>query len=245
MATFKIIVEYNGSGFSGWQKQPGQRTVQGVLEEALSTVLRTEVALQGASRTDAGVHSLGQTASFSLDEAFDTSRLIKGVSALCRPDAAVVAATVVPDGFNARFDSRGKRYEYRVLNRSAPSPLNSGTSWHVPGPLEIDLMREAAASMVGTHDFAGFRAADDGREDTVRTLKRVDVDGEPGGLVTITVEGTGFLKYMVRIIAGTLVGVGLGKLPVQTPAVVIETGDRERAGQTAPAHGLTLVEVFY
>jgi len=131
------------------------------------------------------------------------------------------------------------------LNRSAPSPLDGDTSWHVPQLLDLEAMRDAAGALVGTHNFAGFRAADDGREDTVRTLTSVSVDSAPGGLLTIGVEGTGFLKYMVRIIAGTLAEIGLGKLPRKTPSIVFESGDRGAAGQTAPANGLTLIEVFY
>lgn len=245
MPTFKIILEYDGQGFSGWQRQPSRRTVQGAVEEALSTILGEPVEVQGASRTDAGVHARGQVASFSFDGEADPTRIARGVSALCRPNVSVVGAAVAPDGFNARFDSRGKRYEYRILNRSAPSPLDGDTSWHVPQALDLEAMRDAAGALVGTHDFAGFRAADDGREDTVRTLTSVSVDSAPGGLLTIGVEGTGFLKYMVRIIAGTLAEIGLGKLPRKTPSIVFGSGDRGAAGQTAPANGLTLIEVFY
>ncbi len=241
MPTFKLIVEYDGRGFSGWQKQPGQRTVQGALEEALATVLREPVEVQGASRTDAGVHALGQVANITTSVEIDPNRLIRGASSLCRPDLAVVDAARVDEGFNARFDSHGKHYLYRLLNRSAPSPLRARDSWHVPQRLDLDKMRDCARRLVGTHDFAGFRAADCGRDNTRRTLTAVDVTSQMNGIIAIEVKGTAFLKYMVRILAGTLVDVGSGRLPVGTPSTIFETGDREKAGQTAPAHGLTLV----
>ncbi len=245
MPVYKLTIEYDGTGFSGWQEQPGQRTVQGVLKEALATVLRHPVALQGASRTDAGVHAFGQAASFVSEVKMEPQRLVKGLSALCRPDVAVVDAQVVADDFNARFASEGKHYEYRLLNRTAPSPLLGNTSWHLPRKLDFEAMGDAAKFIVGTHDFAGFRAADCGRVNTVRTLTGVTVGHGDRGLVVITVKGTAFLKYMVRIIAGTLAEIGLGKLATDTPTRVFESGDRTLAGQTAPAHGLTLVEVYY
>ncbi len=245
MSTYKLTVEYDGKRFSGWQRQQGQRTVQGVLEEALSTMLREEVNVRGASRTDAGVHAIGQVAGFESEKDVELAQLVRGLSALCRPDVAVVHAKVMPDGFNARFDSTGKHYRYRVLNRRAPSALNGNTAWHVPQDLDLDRMRAAAGDLVGTHDFAGFRSAGCERETTERTLSEVIVHREEDGVITITVKGTAFLKYMVRIIAGTLVGIGLGKLPADTVGRVFKTGDRQIAGQTAPAHGLTLVEVFY
>jgi tRNA pseudouridine38-40 synthase len=245
VAVFKLTIEYDGSAFHGWQAQPDQRTVQGELEQALGTVLRRPVALQGASRTDAGVHALGQVASFEADTELEPTRIATGASALAGPDAAVVEALVAPDGFNARFDAVGKRYRYRLLNRTAPSPLLAAYAYHVARPLELEPMRAAAAKLVGTHDFGGFRAADCGRESTERTLTRVAVTDSGEGVVDIEVAGTAFLKNMVRIITGTLVEIGLGRLPLVAVDEVLAEGDRTRAGRTAPAHGLTLVEVSY
>lgn len=245
MPTYRLKIEYDGSGFAGWQIQPGQRTVQGVLAEALATIARRPIQIQGASRTDAGVHALGQTASFDIEEEIEAGRLVRGLSALGGPDVAVTDAALAPAGFNARFDAIGKRYRYRLLNRSAPSPLHGATSWHVPQPLDLERMGGAARLLVGTHDFAGFRAADCGRSSTERTLTRVEVISRDDSLLDIAVEGTAFLKNMVRIIAGTLVDVGLGK---REPGVVEDafaSGDRGCVGPTAPAHGLTLVEVLY
>lgn len=246
VATYRLIIEYDGAAFSGWQVQPGRRTVQGELERALARVLRREeVRLRGASRTDAGVHALGQVATFEADEGIEPRRLAAGVSALCRPDAAVVRAEIAPPGFDARRDAKGKRYRYLVLNRPTPSPLLRATAWHVRAPLDLDAMRAAATVLLGTHDFAGFRAADCERETTVRTVTSIDVAAKGGDLVAIEVRGTAFLKNMVRIMAGTLVAAGLGKMTIDGVRLVLETGDRTLAGQTAPAHGLTLVEVLY
>jgi tRNA pseudouridine38-40 synthase len=244
---FKLTIEYAGGGFHGWQEQADQqlRTVQGVLREALETVVRQPVALQGASRTDAGVHALGQVASFSAETDLPAERIARGATALAAPDIAVVEASVAPDGFDARRDSIGKRYRYRLLNRSAPSPVLAATSWHVPRPLDLEAMSAAAARFVGTHDFAGFRAADCGREHTERELTRVALVAREGAVIDIEVEGTGFLKQMVRIISGTIVDVGLGTKTVEVVGEVLASRDRARAGRTAPAHGLTLIEVLY
>lgn len=244
MTVYRLTIEYDGAPFSGWQFQPGLPTVQGVLEEALHTVLRRKTPLQGAGRTDAGVHALGQAASFETDVTVDPLRLAKGLTALCRPHVAVVAAAVAPVGFNARFDAAGKHYRYRVLNRRAPSPLRGAQAFFVPHPLDIEQMNRAAALLRGRHDFAGFRSADCERKSTVRELFRVDISVR-APIIDIDVEGDAFLKNMVRIIAGTLVDVGRGRLAPKDVQGVLESGDRTRAGQTAPAHGLTLVEVLY
>ena len=246
MAFYRLVVEYDGTNFSGWQKQPGRRTVQGALEDALHVVLRQKIKLQGAGRTDAGVHALGQTASFETDAPVMTERLRKGLTALAGPDVAVISAEPAPSGFNARFDAMGKHYRYSVLCRPSPSPLRLKTRYFVSHPLCLDAMQEAAALLVGEHDFAAFRAADCERETTVRRLTEValtrpDADGD----LHIDVKGDAFLKNMVRIIAGTLVDVGLRR---RTPASVrqaLECGERTLAGRTAPALGLCLVAVFY
>ncbi len=219
--------------------------MQGTLQEALATVLRCDVPLQGAGRTDAGVHALGQTASFECNTDIKPERLARSLSGIAGPEISVVEAAVAPQGFNARFDSTGKHYRYQIISRRSPSPLNRRTAHFVPQDLDLESMHQAAAQLVGEHDFAGFRAADCERENTIRTLSEVSVKPGASGWITIDVKGTAFLKNMVRVIAGTLIDIGKGRLPSDTVARVLETGDRTLAGPTAPANGLTLVEVFY
>ncbi len=208
-------------------------------------MLRREVPLQGAGRTDAGVHALGQVASFECDTDITPERLERSLSGIAGPEISVVEAAVAPRGFNARFDSTGKHYRYQIISRRSPSPLNRRTAHFVPQKLDFETMRQAAAQLIGEHDFAGFRAADCERENTIRTLSEVSVNPGANGMITIDVKGTAFLKNMVRIIAGTLIDIGKGRLPPDTITRVLQTGDRTLGGPTAPAQGLTLVEVFY
>ncbi len=245
MTVFKLTIEYDGSAFSGWQYQPNVRTVQGVIEQALETMLRQKVRIQGAGRTDAGVHALGQVASFEADTELLPARLQKGISALARPEVAVVDAAIAPPGFNARFDSTGKHYQYQILSRSTPSPMRRHTSYFVPQPLDIDLMQKAGQYLIGEHDFKGFRASDCERKKTVTRLSLVSVRKEESGLIAIDIEGVAFMKNMVRIIAGTLLEIGRKRLEPEIIQTLFDTGDRTLAGPTAPAQGLTLVKVFY
>jgi tRNA pseudouridine38-40 synthase len=242
--TYRLILEYDGAPFAGWQIQPGQRTVQGEVTRALSVALRHEVKVQGAGRTDAGVHALGQCASFSSEVEIVPERLRAAVSGLCKPGISAVSVDVVPDAFNARFDAKGKHYRYQLLCRPAPSPLLMATTYHVTAALDRAAMQTAAAMLAGTHDFAAFRAVDCERKTTVRTLTRVEIV-ERFPVLSIEVEGDAFLKNMVRILAGTLVDVGRGRRTVEDVAAALRTGDRECAGVTAPARGLTLVSVHY
>ncbi len=208
-------------------------------------MLRKPVRIQGAGRTDAGVHALGQVGSFDAETDLSPERLQRGLTALAGPDIAVVDAAVAPDGFNARFDSNGKHYRYGILSRKVPSPLLGKTSTFVPQTLDIDTMRSAAQNLVGEHDFKGFRAADCEREKTICQINDVTIEQDPGGILFIHVKGIAFLKYMVRVIAGTLIEIGKKKSDPESILEIFETGDRTLAGPTAPSHGLTLVEVFF
>ena len=245
MPTFRLTIEYDGTRFSGWQSQPGGiRTVQGALEEALATVLRFPVRIQGAGRTDAGVHALGQVTSFDAETEISPERFVRSLTALVRPEVAVVDAAIAPPGFNARFDSTGKHYRYYLLPRGAPSPLYRHMCLFIPGRFDPGRMEEAASMMVGEHDFAGFRASDCERKTTRRTLYELTI-GQEAGLVCVDVKGDGFLKNMVRVIVGTLVDIGRGRLHPDIVQEVFRTGDRRMAGPTAPARGLVLREVYY
>jgi tRNA pseudouridine38-40 synthase len=243
--TYRLKIEYNGTAFSGWQTQPGASTVQGALEKAAAIALGHSVSIQGAARTDAGVHALGQVASFDSPIDIEPIRLRHSLTALCRPDVAVIEAAVAPDRFNARFDSIGKHYRYCILMRSSPSPFLRNTSHRVAVNLDLNEMNRAAALFLGRHDFRGFRASDCGRLDTVREISSIAVSMCGADLVAVDVKGNAFLKNMVRIISGTLIEVGRGRIGIDVVSQALQTGDRRLAGPTAPACGLTLVEVFY
>ena len=249
-----LTIEYDGSGFSGWQRQPGLRTVQGELERVLSKVCGCEITINGTSRTDAGVHALGQRASLKGEFGIPTDRIMlvannllaggqnsqRGVS-----DVRITEVREMPPEFHARFDAKGKTYRYVILNAEEPDIFRRNYCCQVRKPLDTDRMREAAAHIEGTHDFRCFQAAGGNeRLTTVRTIHRVDIYRENENVI-IEVTGDGFLYNMVRIIAGTLIEVGLGKkLPEEIPGI-IEGKDRQMAGYTAPAEGLYLVRIYY
>jgi tRNA pseudouridine38-40 synthase len=241
---FRLVVEYDGTDFSGWQRQNGQRTVQGCLEDAVQAMTGQATFVRGAGRTDAGVHALGQVANFRSDARIPEAGFLRGVNSHLPEDMAVLELAEVAPEFDARRAARGKLYRYQIWNHLVRSPRAARTSWHCRAALDLAAMRAAAAYLVGEHDFAAFRAADCGRRTTVRLLRRIDL-GRVGALVTCDVEGTAFLKHMVRILVGTLVGVGRRALSPDDVTRILAEGDRTRAGVTAPARGLTLVRVDY
>ncbi|MBQ8563453.1 MAG: tRNA pseudouridine(38-40) synthase TruA [Firmicutes bacterium] len=254
---FLLTIEYDGSGFSGWQRQPDVRTAQGELEAALSHVMGQPVQVNGTSRTDAGVHALGQQASFHGEFGIPTGRIQTAVNNLLAGkgggfgklgrvgDMRITKVEEKPTEFHARFDSRGKRYRYIIGNGPDVDIFRRKYSYQIIQPLDEEAMQDAAQYIVGTHDFVCFQAAGGNeRETTVRTIYSLTVKRQ-GDDVVLEVTGDGFLYNMVRIITGTLVEVGLGKRKPEELAEVIESGDRRMAGHTAPAEGLYLVEVFY
>lgn len=250
-----LTIAYDGTNFCGWQRQPDVRTVQGVLEEALAKVCCGQVRVSGTSRTDAGVHALGQRASVTGDFGIPTDRLARAVNNLLSAgqtyrtkssDVRILEAREMEKGFHARFDSKGKRYRYVIRNTPETDLFSRNYAYHVREPLDVEKMREAAAFITGTHDFACFQSSGGTpRETTVRTVYDLQVRPERDGEIWIEISGDGFLYNMVRIIAGTLTEVGLGKKsPADIPLILAE-GRRQLAGHTAPAEGLYLVEVFY
>jgi tRNA pseudouridine38-40 synthase len=240
----RLLLEYDGSEFHGWQRQQGLRSVQGDLEAAVKTMTGEQVFVRGAGRTDAGVHALGQVANFRTHARIPTGGFLRGLNANLPHDVAVLEVTEVPEAFDARLAARGKHYRYQVWNHLVRSPLYRRRSWHCRAPLDLAAMRAAAALLVGEHDFAAFRASDCERRTTRRLLRQVEVSRQ-GALLTIDVEGTAFLKHMVRIISGTLVAVGRAELTVEQVGQLLGHGDRTQGGMTAPAAGLTLVSVTY
>lgn len=243
----RLHLAYEGTTFHGWQRQPGVRTVEGEVMAALAKLWNCpldEVQIQGASRTDAGVHALGQVVSFD-DGGRDRDvwDYVRGLNAMTPSQITINHAERI-DEFNARHDSRGKLYRYRIWNHRFANPLELNRMWVHGGALDIERMREAAEHLIGEFDFAAFRAADCQALTTRREITRVSIEVDEPEIV-IEVEGTAFLKYMVRILTGTLADVGYGHIePDEIPAI-IEGRDRSKAGQTAPSCGLTLVRVFY
>lgn len=254
---FLLTIEYDGSRFYGWQRQPDVRTAQGELEAVLSHVMGTSVQVNGTSRTDAGVHALGQQASFSGEFGIPTDRIQMAVNNLLAGkgggfgklgrvgDMRITKVEEKPAEFHARFDSLGKRYRYIIGNGPDVDIFRRNYAYQITEALDVEAMQEAAQYIVGTHDFACFQAAGSNeRETTVRTIYSLTVKRQ-GNDVILEVTGDGFLYNMVRIITGTLTEVGLGKRKPEELAAVIESCDRRNAGHTAPAEGLYLVEVFY
>jgi tRNA pseudouridine38-40 synthase len=240
----RIIVEYDGTDFAGWQKQPGQRTVEGCLEDAIREMTGEEVFVRGAGRTDAGVHAAGQVASFPLAARIPTHGLLRGLNSILPVDLAITEVAEAEPTFDARFSARGKVYRYEVWNHVVRSPLRARRSWHVRQALDVHAIRQAAGALVGEHDFRAFRAADCERRTTRRVVHRLDVDHR-GVELAFEIEATAFLKNMVRIVVGTLVDLGRGQLPGSAVARMLEAGDRSAGGVTAPPQGLTLLRVIY
>ncbi len=241
--TLRLELEYDGAGFHGWQVQPGLRTVQGELTRALERVLGHSVRVQGASRTDAGVHARGQVASVDTTSALPVERIEGALRRWLAPDLSVCSVREAAPGFNARFDAIGKRYRYRLLVGRAPSALERHWAWHVRSSLDPAAMRQAAARLLGTHDFRSFARTSDPRP-SVRTLRHFSIT-ERGRIMRLDIEGDGFLYNMVRTIAGTLVEVGRGRREPAWVDEVLAARDRRAAGPTAPPQGLFLMRVFY
>ncbi len=214
------------------------------VEDALARMLDHEVTVIGASRTDAGVHARGQVASFRTERAIPLDGVRRGLNAILPPAIAVVGAREVGDDFHPRFSARGKHYRYTILARPDRSPRWHHRAWHRPRPIDLDAMRAAAAALIGEHDFAAFRAAGCTAKTTLRRIDAIDL-ARVGERLILDVRGNAFLRHMVRIVTGTLVEVGEGRRPIAEVSEILASGDRTRAGQTAPPHGLELIEVRY
>jgi len=242
----RLIIAYDGSGYHGWQYQPGLRTVEGQLRRVLSPITQTDVALVAAGRTDAGVHARGQVANFRTASTIETGRLRRAVNSRLGPDIVIRHIDQVGPEFHATHDALGKHYRYSVWADTEKPPFDQAAyTYHFYRPFDFQAARSAAAVLVGRHDFKAFETAGSRpRKSTVRTIGRLDLRRD-GSRVWFNVEGDGFLYNMVRNIVGTLLEIARGRWTAAEMAGILESRDRRKAGPTAPAHGLTLWQVFY
>ena len=245
MPVVKLTLSYDGTRYVGWQVQPNGPSVQAEVERALEALHKAPRRVTAAGRTDAGVHARAQVVTFREERPLPLTAYVKGMNALLPEDVAVQAASLEPEGFDARRSASGKRYRYVIENAATRAPLTRLHAWQLFGPLDVAAMREAARHLVGRHDFAAFQAADCACDHAVREVRRLDVAGETGGRIELVVEATAFVKHMVRNFVGTLVEVGQGRRDPGAIPALLSSKDRTKAGRTAPPQGLFLEEVFY
>ena len=240
-----LAVQYDGTDYAGWQRQANARTVQEELETALAAVLGRELRVTAASRTDAGVHALGQVVVLETDIAIPVGNLVRALNDHLPPAVHVFEGGEVPAAFHPRYAASGKLYSYRLLNRPAGSPFLGRYAWHLPAPeLDAERMQTAAKLLLGRHDFSAFRSAGSCTRSGVRRLYRFDVERQ-GDLIEASLEADGFLYQMVRNLIGTVVEVGSGRREPEEATALLESRDRTRVGPPAPPQGLCLVRVFY
>ena len=244
MRTIRLTIEYDGTGYSGWQRQPNGLAVQQVIEEALCQLLGQKPELRSSGRTDAGVHASGMAAAFKTSANLPLKAFVDGTNRFLPPDIAILDATEVPTGFRPIGDALAKHYRYTILTTTVRSPLRRFHAWHLREELDLEAMQAGAANFVGHHDFAAFRASNCAAKTTVRRVDSVRISRD-GDAVLIDVVGGGFLKNMVRVMVGTLVDIGRRRFEPDYIIWLLQNGDRKKAGATAPACGLCLIKVFY
>ena len=244
LRNIKLIIEYDGTSYHGWQSQNNAVAVQDVIEKALVTLTGEKSNLIGSGRTDAGVHALGQVANFVTNSNIPPEKFSYALNNILPDDVVIRSSEEVPMSFHARYSAIGKRYRYVIYNSRQRSALHRNRAYFVPYPLDFHSMEKAAGYFVGTHDFSAFRASDSSIKTSVRTITGTWLKKE-NEIITFEIAGNGFLYNMVRIIAGTLVEVGIGKISADDIPHIIESRDRRIAGRTAPPHGLYLMEVYY
>ena len=235
MRNIKIVIEYNGKGFNGWQKQPGKLNIQGEIERAIFEVTGETVELYASGRTDAGVHSFGQTANFKINNSISINKIPLALNSKLKKTIVIKSAEEVDERFHARFNCKGKKYRYVINNSLCGSAIFRDFEYHMPIKLDVDRMEKAAKYFIGEHDFKAFRASGTSSKSSVRTIYNVQIK-EEGDRISIEYTGNGFLYNMVRILTGTLVEVGLGKIEPENIPQIIESKDRTKAGKTLPAH---------
>lgn len=244
MATFKLILEYDGTAYAGWQRQPNQPTIQEAVEAAIRSIAQTSIPVIAAGRTDAGVHALGQVASFITEKPLSPGEWLRALNATLPEDISARSVERVADDFHARYSAVRKLYAYRILHRPERSALERTRAWHLYGKLNLDAMREAAKHLVGKYDFSSFQGHPTDVENPICNLKRLEIVRDQD-IVRIELEADRFLKQMVRAMVGTLVETGQEKRKPEEMKQILDAKDRRAAGYTAPAYGLYLVRVDY
>jgi tRNA pseudouridine38-40 synthase len=244
MPTVKLVLEYDGTRYAGWQRQPDHPTIQEAIEQAIKQVSQSVTSVIGAGRTDSGVHALGQVASFHTERDWPASSWMRALNAVLPEDIAVRSTTLVEPGFHAQHDARGKLYRYRILHRPTRPTVDRAFVWHIYRPLDEAAMQQAATSLIGSQDFSSFEGALTDNNNPICHLQRLTVIRHDDQIL-IEAYADRFLKHMVRAIVGTVVEVGLGRRAPASLAEVLRARDRSAAGLTAPAHGLFLMRVDY
>ena len=245
MRNIKLIIEYDGKSFNGWQKQPNKLNIQGEIERAIGELTGEEINLIASGRTDAGVHSFGQTANFKTEnETISIEKFPIAINSKLKKSIVIRSAEEVDERFHSRYSVKSKTYRYIINNSEMGTAIYRDLEYHFPIKLDVDKMKKASKYFEGEHDFKGFKASGTSSKSSVRTIYEANVEKQ-GDKIIIELTGNGFLYNMVRIISGTLLDVGLDKIKPDEIPEIIESKDRKRAGRTLPAHGLYLVEVNY
>lgn len=245
MRNIRILLQYEGTRYQGWQRQTSSdNTIQGKMEALLSKMCGEAVEIQASGRTDAGVHAAGQTANFHTNSEMTPEEMQTYINTYLPDDIAVISVTEAAPRFHSRLNACGKRYCYRVINSDVPNVFWRRYAQEVPEQLDEEAMRHATELLVGEHDFKSFTSAKKGKKSTIRHIDQISIDRQ-GDLLTFTFEGNGFLHHMVRILVGTLLEVGMHKREAESMTAILEAKRRESAGYLAPAKGLMLMEVFY
>ncbi len=245
MRKIKLKIEYDGTNYHGWQIQKNAISVQEIIERAISRLLGNEIGIVGCSRTDVGVHAYGQIAHFSTDSTIPGDKFSYAINNLLPSDIVIKQSEEVSEDFHSRYSAKGKKYRYLIYNGAHASAIMRNRTYHVRPELDIEKMQKAAKYFIGEHDFAAFQATGGQVRSTVRKIFSMELQKKEDNIISIEVSGNGFLYNMVRIIAGTLVYVGMGKIDADEISMIIDSLDRTRAGKTAPAEGLYLMEIYY
>ena len=241
----RLILEYDGSLYHGWQRQKGVSTIQGVMEDRIRMMIKDPVKLIASGRTDAGVHALNQACHFITRSKIDPESLRRGLNSLLPDDIVIKKAEYAPLDFHSRYDAKSKTYEYRILNQEQPNIFLRNYTWHIRGKLELMEMERCLSFLEGKHDFSSFRSSGSGNMNPVREMMRAEIHGPEEGIIRLVFEADGFLRHMVRNIVGTVAGAGLGRINADRFREILESKDRRAAGIKAPAQGLFLVSVSY